>query len=129
MAQPMQAPAPAAPYGGEAAAELARLLDAIGREFGSVVDGLSEDPHVRNLLANQLARRGARVGPAPVEVTLEETADPGLAEIVGGLQLQVDALWRELQRVQREVAPYLVPVAPPDTPGAEGGAACGRSPS
>jgi len=123
----MQLPTPAAPYGGEPAAELARVLDDIARKFGSVMDELSTDPHVRRLLANQLALRGARVGPAPTEARLEETEDPALAEIVGGLQLQVDALWRELRRVQQEIAPFLIPVIPPETPGPTGGASCATS--
>lgn len=74
------------------------LLESIAREFGSVAS--MDDPEGRLILAKQLALRGAWVGEAP-EAVLETTEeDPALAEVVGGLQAQVDALWREIHALK-----------------------------
>lgn len=77
---------------------LRHLLDRIAVTYGSLVNDLARDPETRQLLALQLAHGGVRIGPP----TPPAADDPALEAVVGGLQEQVDALWRELRAVKQE---------------------------
>lgn len=78
----------------QATAQIRTILEACSRQFGELLT--LDDPEGRLLLAKQLAYRGVRVGPAR-DVEASEPEEPSLAEVVGGLQAQMDAVWRELR--------------------------------
>ncbi len=79
--------------------QLIRLLDAVAREYGTLLDDLSTDGDARRLLALQLVARGVACG-APPPVDLPRPPQPGDLEAV---QARCDTLELAISQLRAEV--------------------------
>ena len=101
-----------------ASERIASALDAIAKEFGSTIDDLSQDPHLRQFLARQLVLRGISWQGQPLPVPPEPPSFVGFVSVAvtpTGDLLGLDPDGRLWLGTSRPGATTVVPSVDPET--------------